>query len=110
MWSIILIIPPSFSQTLQNLALLHKTRKKVKIFLVYFCLSMIEEFHHGHQVVRPHIPHIDQGMGMFVPLQDVHKKGTRSNRNHLVSLQLMTILSSQGHISELLVLSQVSKG
>ena len=70
---------------------------------------MIEEFNHCHQVVRPHTPHIDQGMGMFVPLQDVHKERTRSNKNHLVSLHLLTILTGQGHISEFIVLSQVSK-
>ena len=45
---------------------------------------------------------------MFVPLQDAQKERTRGDKNYLVDLHLLTILTGQGHISKLIVLSQVS--
>ena len=46
---------------------------------------------------------------MFVLLQKVEKEWTGSNKNHLVHLHLLTILTGQSHISEVIILSQVSK-
>ena len=70
---------------------------------------MIEEVHHGHQVFRTKTPHVDQRMRMLVPLQDVLEERTRGNKNHLVSLHLLAILTGQGHISKVVVLFQISK-
>ena len=49
-------------------------------------------------------------MRMLVLLQKVEKKWAGCNKNHFVSLHLLTILTGQSHISEFLVISQVSKG
>ena len=49
-------------------------------------------------------------MWVLVPLEDVEEEGAGGYEDDLVSLHLLTILTGQGHISELLVLSQISKG
>ena len=49
-------------------------------------------------------------MRMLVLLQKVEEEWAGSNENHLVRLHLLTILTGQGHISEMFVLSQISKG
>ena len=68
---------------------------------------MVEEVNHGNQVFSFHTLHVDQGVGMFVPLQNIEKEWTRGDENHLVCLHLLTILTSQGHICEVFVLSQI---
>ena len=70
---------------------------------------MIEEIQHGHQVFRCNTSHVYERMRMFVPLQNVLEERTRDSKNHLVSLHLLTILTGQSHISEVIVFSQVSK-
>ena len=38
--------------------------------------SVIEEIDHGRKIFRLNTPHVDQGVGMSVPLQNVEKEGT----------------------------------
>ena len=81
---------------------------RVKIFLVNICFSLIKKSTMAFRFSGLTTSSTDQ-WSMFVPLQNVPKERTQSNKNHLVSLYLLTILTGQGHISELLVLPQVSK-
>ena len=48
-------------------------------------------------------------MFLHVLVEEVLKERTGCCQDHLVGLYLLTILTSQGHISELFVLSQISK-
>ena len=48
-------------------------------------------------------------MFLHVLVEEVLKERTGCCQDHLVSLYLLTILASKGHIGELFVLSQVSK-
>ena len=49
-------------------------------------------------------------MGVFVSFQDVHEEWTWCCQDNLVCLHLIAILTGQGHISEVFVPSQLSKG
>ena len=46
---------------------------------------------------------------MSVPFEQVLEEGTRCRQDYLMSLYLLTVLTSQGYISKLIVLSQTSK-
>ena len=61
------------------------------------------EVHKGNKAFRLNTPDADQGMWVFVSPQDFYKEGARCNENQLVNLCLLTILTGEGHISELLV-------
>ena len=49
-------------------------------------------------------------MGVLVSLQNFFEEWTGRGQDDLVSLHLLTILTGQGHISEVLVLPQLTKG
>ena len=47
---------------------------------------------------------------MLIPLQDLQEERAWSRKNDLVCLHLLPILAGQGHVSEVFVFSQFSKG
>ena len=48
-------------------------------------------------------------MAVFVPLQKLLEEWAGGDENHLVGLDLLTILTGQGQICEVLVISQLSE-
>jgi len=55
-----------------------------------------------------HESHVVQGVWMFVYLRKVQEEGARGGKDDFVSLNLLTIFTGQGDMSELLVLPQCS--
>ena len=49
-------------------------------------------------------------MWVLVPLEDAEEEGAGGYEDDLVGLHLLTILTGQGHISELIIKPQISKG
>ena len=60
-------------------------------------------------MIRFHPSHINEWVRVLVSSKQLLKKWTGSSQDHLVCLHLLTILTGKGHISKVIVLSQVSK-
>ena len=48
-------------------------------------------------------------MTVFVPFQHLFKDSTRTGENQLVGLDLITLLTDQGHISKVIILPENSE-
>ena len=71
---------------------------------------MIEEVNNGYQVLVNHSSHVDQLVWMLVTFEQTLEKGALRCQDHLVCFNLLTITTGQGHISEVFVFPETSKG
>ena len=98
--------PTLFRQVLRQthqLKFFGNCKEGVEIFVEDFCLSMIEKVDDGWKVTRFYPPHINQRMGMFVFGKECFKEWTWGGQDHLVNLNLVTILVNQVHISKIFI-------
>ena len=56
------------------------------------------------------LSHLYQRMRVFVSFQKVLEGWAGACQDHFVSFNLLAILTGQGHISEVIVFSKISKG
>ena len=85
-------------------------KEGIHIFLVNFCFSKVEKVQDGQQVLLMEPSEVDQWARMFDSLKHLIKEWTGGCQDNLVCLHLMTILTCQGHISELFLIFQTAKG
>ena len=96
------------SETL-NFEFFSHSQKGVEFLLCHVHLPMIHEVEHCHQVDILDTFEVEEGVGVRVLFQDTPKERGASREYNFVCLHLL-VITGQGHIKEVFVLSQLPKG
>ena len=96
------------SESLQ-FKLFSNCKEGVQVFLENICLAKLEEVKDGQKILRLNPFQVDQWMRMFVSPKYFLKERTGGSQDNLMSLQLLTIFTGQGYVSEIFVISEPSK-
>ena len=75
----------------------------------HICLTIVDEVHDSLEVFQFHPLQIDQRVIVSVSLEYLLKEGAGSGQDDFVGFNLHSILTGQGYIREVLVISKTSK-
>ena len=79
-----------------------------EVFLENIDLTEVDKVCNSQQIFGFQASDVNQRMGVLVSLQDIFEEWTRGCQDDFVGLNLVTILTGQGHISKVIGLSQIS--
>ena len=89
--------------------MISKSQKVVKVGLVDIGFSFVQELNHGHQLTIIDPPHENEGVRVFMLLENLPEERTGRGQNKFVSLHLFPNTADQRHICKVLFCSEISE-